>query len=360
MNKSTVIAIDLAKTVFQIAGENARCEVVLHKRLKSREAMHNFIKKLEPPLTVAIEAGPGAQAWAREIQARGVEVAILPAQHTAAHRSGPKNDANDALSILRAMHDASVHPVSVKTQEQLAMQALHRARRGWQQRMTAINNQVRGLLLEQGVVIPKSVAAWQRKVSLVLEDAELPIPDRLRDLVAVLMAEWQWHHDEVAKLDGELKVLSRTDPVARHLLQVDGIGTITATAMACKGINPERFANSRQFAAYFGITPNQHSSGQKIRLGKMSRRGDTYVRSAMIEGAHAVIQKIRSDATDPYSQRIQRWVKRCGRKGAAVRLANHNLRVIWVLLKHPDMSFQRNPHERTLGTEIAGGRPMMP
>lgn len=355
MNKITAIAIDLAKNVFQIAGENARGEVVLEKRLKSRRAMHHFIQTLEPPLTVAVEAGPGAQAWAREIQARGVEVKILPAQHTAAHRSGPKNDANDAFSILRALHDVRVHAVPVKTPEQLAMQALHRVRRGWLRRMTAIDNQTRGVLLEQGIVIPQSVAAWQRKVASVLEDATVPIPDRLRDLVAILMAEWQWHHDQVAKLDGELERLSRTDPVAKHLREVSGIGKIISTAMACKGINPDRFANSRQFAAYFGITPNQHSSGNKIRLGKMSRRGDGYLRSAMLEGALGVINNIRSDATDPYSRRIQRWVRRRGRKGAAVRLANHNLRVVWVLLKHPDTPFHRNPHEITLGTAIAEG-----
>ncbi|HET7268554.1 MAG TPA: IS110 family transposase [Oleiagrimonas sp.] len=355
MNKITAIAIDLAKTVFQIAGEDARGEVVLTKRLKSRKAMHHFIQKLEPPLTVAIEAGPGAQAWAREIQARGVTVAILPAQHTAAHRSGPKNDANDALSILRALHDVSVHPVPVKTQEQLAMQALHRARRGWTRRMTAIINQTRGLLLEQGIVIPKGVAPWRRKVARVLEDAEAPIPDRLRELVAILMGEWEWHNERMAKLDAELEVLSRTDPVARHLCQIHGVGKITSTAMACKGINPERFANSRQFAAYFGVTPNQHSSGTKIHLGKMSRHGDTYLRNALIEGAHSVISHTRSDATDRYSRRIQRWVKHSGPNGAAVRLANHNLRVIWVLLKHPDTPFHRNPHERTLGTEIAEG-----
>lgn len=353
MNKITALAIDLAKNVFQLAGENDRGEVVLEKRLKSRQAMHRFIQALEPQLIVAIEAGPGAQAWAREMQTQGLEVRILPAQHTAAHRSGPKNDANDALSILRALHDASVHAVPIKTPEQLAMQALHRARRGWLRRMTAISNQTRGILLEQGVVIPKSVAAWRRRVARVLEDATVPLPDRLRELVAVLMGEWEGHHDRVAKLDAELERLSRTDPVASHLRQVPGIGKIIATAMACKGVNPDRFANSRQFAAYFGITPTQHSSGTRIRLGRMSHHGDTYLRSAMLEGALGMISHVRSDATDPYSRRIQRWVRRCGRKGAAVRLANHNLRVVWVLLKHPDTPFHRNPHEVTLGTAVA-------
>ncbi|MGH8145975.1 MAG: IS110 family transposase [Rhodanobacteraceae bacterium] len=343
MNEITALAIDLAKNVFQVAGENARGEVMLEKRLKSRQAMHKFIAGLEPPLTVAVETGPGAQAWAREIQARGIAVKILPAQHTAVHRSGNKNDARDAQAILRALHDRHVHPVPVKTPEQLAMQALHRVRRGWKRRRTAIGNQVRGLLLEHGVVMGQGDAALVRMVDRSLEDATLPIPDRLRELIADLMGEWYGHRDRLAKLDAELARLSRTDPVARHLCQVRGIGKIGATAMACKGLDPDRFADGRQFAAYFGITPSQHSSGQKVRLGKMSRRGDTYLRNALLEGAHAVLNQIRSDARDPYSRRLQRWMQRCGQKGAAVRLANHNLRVIWLLLKHPDTPFQSNP-----------------
>ncbi len=348
MDKITAIAIDLAKNVFQVAGENARGEVVYEARLKSRAALHKYIAKLEPPLTVAIETGPGAQAWAREIQARGIEVKLLPAQHTAVHRSGNKNDRRDTHAILRALHDRSVHPVPVKTPEQLAMQALHRARRGWQRRTTAIGNQVRGLLLEHGVVMAQGDAALVRTVDRTLEDASLPLPDRLRELVAELMGEWRGHRERLAKLDAELASLSRTDPVARHLRETRGIGPIGSTALACKGLDPGRFANSRQFAASFGITPAQHSSGAKLRLGKMSRRGDTYLRSTLIEGAHAVIRTIRSDAADPYSRRIQRWVKRCGRKGAAIRLANHNLRVVWFLLKHPDTPFRSNPHEACL------------
>ena len=349
MDKITAIAIDLAKNVFQVAGENARCEVVHEARLKSRLAMHKYIAKLVPPLTVAVETGPGAQAWAREIQARGIEVRILPAQHTAVHRSGNKNDTRDAHAILRALHDRSVHPVPVKTPEQLAMQALHRARRGWLRRTTAISNQVRGLLLEHGVVMAQGDAALVRTVDRTLEDATLPIPDRLRELIAELMGEWHGHRERLARLKAELETLSRTDPVAKHLRETRGIGSIGATALACKGLNPDRFANSRQFAAYFGITPAQHSSGAKVRLGKMSRRGDAYLRSTLIEGAHAVMNQIRSDATDPYSRRIQRWVQRCGRKGAAVRLANHNLRVVWLLLKHPQMPFCSNPNQRVAG-----------
>lgn len=353
MNKITAIAIDLAKNVFQLAAENTQGEVVWEKRLKSRQAMHTFVGELDPSVTVIVEAGPGAQCWAREIQARGVEVKILPAQHTANHRSGNKNDAADARAILRAHHDVRAHPVPVKTPEQLSMQAIHRVRTGWKRRRTAIGNQVRGLLMEQGVVMAKGDAALVRTTDRVLEDATVPMPDPLRDLVAELMGEWQMYRDKLARVDGQLKMLCRTDPAARHLTQIRGVGPIIATAMVCKELNPERFANARQFAAYFGVTPKQHSSGTKIRLGGMSRRGDAYLRSNLIEGAQAVIRHISSDATDPYSRRILRWDRRCGRKGAAVRLANRNLRVIWLMLKHPTMTFCNDPARDVTSTETA-------
>ena len=203
------------------------------------------------------------------------------------------------------------------------------------------------------MVIARGDPALVRAVDRALEDATLPIPDRLRALVAELMGEWRGLGERMAAIDGELAVLSRTDPVASHLRQVRGIGPVISTAMACKSLNPDRFANGRQFAAYFGITPSQHSSGNTIRLGRMSRRGDTYLRSALIEGAHAVIRQIRRDATDPYSRRVQRWVQRCGRKGAAVRLANHNLRVVWLMLKQPQMTFCSNPSLATKAMEDA-------
>ena len=333
MNEITTIAIDLAKRVFQVAAENASGEEVWNQRLRSREAMHAFIGQLEPPLVVGLEAGLGAQAWARALAARGLEVRVLPAQRVAEHRSGAKNDRNDARAILRALHDRSIHPVPVKTVEQLTMQALHRARSGWQRRHTAIGNQIRGLLLEHGVCMAKGEAALQRSFAQVLPDASVPIPDRLRDLIAELAGEWQGLAERLQAMDRELEQLARRDPLARRVDTIPGVGTLTATAMACKGLEPRRFGSARDFAAYFGVVPDQHSSGAKVRLSGMSRRGDRYLRSLLISGAHSVIRQTRSDSTAPDRLRILRWKQRHGNKGAAVRLANHNLRVIYALLR---------------------------
>jgi transposase len=333
MSEITTIAIDLAKRVFQVAAENAAGGEVWNKRLRSREAMHAFIGQLEPPLVVGLEAGLGAQAWARALAARGLEVRVLPAQRVAEHRSGAKNDRNDARAILRALRDRSIHPVPVKTVEQLSMQALHRARAGWQRRRTATGNQIRGLLLEHGLCIAKGEAALQRSLEQVLPDAAVPIPDRLRDLIAELAGEWHGLAERLQAMDRELEQLARRDSFARRLDTIPGVGALTATAMVCKGLEPERFGSARDFAAYFGAVPDQYSSGNRVRLGGMSRRGDRYLRSLLINGAHAVIRQTRSDSTDPDRLRILRWKQRHGSKAAAVRLANHNLRVIYALMR---------------------------
>ena len=186
MEKITTIAIDLAKHVFEVVGETRHGEVVLTQRLKSREAFYAYIQGLQPPLVVGLEVGLGAQAWARVLRERGLEVRLLPAQLVAKHRSGGKNDRNDARAILRAMRDESIHPVPVKTVAQLSMQALHRARAGWVRRKTALSNQMRGLLLEHGVVFGRGDKRFMELVPRVLEDASIPVPDLLRGLLEVL------------------------------------------------------------------------------------------------------------------------------------------------------------------------------
>lgn len=334
MSKITTMAIDLAKHVFQVAAEDAQGEEQWQRRLTSREAFSGFIETLEPPLLVGLEAGLGAQAWARRLSARGIEVRVLPAQRVAEHRSGAKNDRNDARAILRALRDRSIHAVPVKTVEQLSMQALHRARAGWVRRKTAVSNQMRGLLLEHGVVVAQGDVALQRGLAHALGmTPPLPLPDRLRDLLAELAGEWEGLGARIERLTGDLGLLARDDALARRLATIPGVGPLIATAMVCKGLDPARFANARQFAAYFGLVPDQHSSGSRVHLGHMSRRGDRYLRSLLINGAHAVLRTTRHDAIDPDRRRLLHWMERHGRKGAAVRLANHNLRVIWALMQ---------------------------
>lgn len=350
MSGCTTVAVDLAKQVFQVAGENRRGEVVYEVRLRSRQAFSRFIDVLPVGITVLLETGPGAQAWARQVQAAGNQVRILPAQRAAEHRSGAKNDRKDALALLRAGRDRQIREVPVKTVQALAIQAVHRVRRGYVRRRTAVGNQIRGLLLEHGIAIAQGGPALARRASGVVEDASQPVPDLLRELVADLLAEWHHLDHRVGLLKAELERLADQDPACRRLKTVRGIGPVIATALVAKQLTPEHFASGRQFAAYFGLVPEQHSSGNRIRLGAMSKRGDGYLRSLMVEGAQAVLRQLRADSSAPDDRRLQRWLQRHGRKGAAVRLANRNLRIAWVLLKCEQAVYCRQPGEVAMNT----------
>lgn len=330
------IAVDLAKTVFQVAGEDASGQVIYENRLKSREAFWNFLRRVPHGVEVLLEPGPGAQAWARALQETGKPVRLLPAQRVAEHRSGAKNDRNDAHALLRAGRDCSIHAVPVKSVQALTMQALHRVRKGCQRRRTTISNQARGLLMEHGLTLPQGAEMMARRLPGLLEDASVPLPDLLRDLLADLLAEWTRLGERVERMTGQLERVAKQDECTLRLMTIRGFGPVISTALVAKQTQPKRFANARQFAAYFGIVPDQHSSGQRIQLGKMSKRGDGYLRSLVIEGAHAVLRQVRHDSKQPDDQRLLRWMQRHGRKGAAVRLANRNLRIAWVLLQNQD------------------------
>ncbi|MEJ5866111.1 IS110 family transposase [Pseudomonas farsensis] len=346
MELCTTICVDLAKQVFQLAGEDASGRVIYEDRIKSRQAFHDFLLKLPPTVTVLMECGPGAQAWARLLQGKGNAVRILPAQRVADHRSGAKNDRNDALAILRAGRDTSIAAVPIKSTTALAVQALHRIRRGSIKRHTAIGNQIRGLLLEHGVSMPQGDAAISKHVPRAVEDASLPLPDLLRELLDELLTDWQSLAERIAGLSRRLETTAKEDAVAQRLTTIRGVGPIIATAIVAKETEPSRFASGRMYAAFFGIVPDQHSSGNKIRLGRMSKRGDGYIRSLMIQGAHAVLSQLKPDSDQPDDRRLSRWLSRLGRKEAAIRLANRNLRIIWALLKSNKV-YQRKPNSNS-------------
>lgn len=344
-----VVAIDLAKRVFQVAGEDARGEVIFEERYQSRETFADFLRSLPAGVQVLMETGPGAQAWARLLQSRGVCVRLLPAQRVAEHRSGAKNDRNDAWALLRAGRDTSIHEVPIKSPARLALQAVHRVRSGYQRRRTAVGNQIRGLLLEHGIALARGERALS-SLPRVLEDATVPLPDVLRDLLAALWEEWKALAERIEHSSTQIAQWVKQEPQAQRLMTIPGIGPITGSALVCKELDIQRFASARQFAASFGLVPDQHSSGNRIRLGKMSKRGDRYIRSLLIEGAQAVLarRKISAPVGD---DRLQRWLQRHGRKGAAVRLANRNLRIVWALLRR-DSTYQRPgcAYELTLPT----------
>ena len=332
--KASELAIDLAKNVFDIVAADHQGHELWHRSVRSRRAFETFLASLKAPLCVGMEAGPGAQAWGRWLQGSGIRVKILPARAVKAHAHRMKNDLNDARAILRAMHDRDIHPVPVKTREQLALQMQHRVRAGWVNRRTAACNQLRGLLLEQGLVAGCGRAALQAMVDRVLR-GEWSLPEGVVEMVEACVSEWQGLTARIDAATARLVRVARTDETAQRLCTIPGIGPITATAVVSKGLDPAQFKNSRQCGAYLGIVPEQHGTGGRVVLGKMSRRGDAYLRGLFIEGAQSVVKQARrhNEATDVLTCRLRRWIERHGVNGAAVRLANHNVRVVWALLE---------------------------
>ena len=334
MAEVRMLAINLAKDVFQLAGENDRFEILFEARLKSRQAFRDFLYTLKAPVVVLMETGPGAPAWARELRGRGIDVRVLPAQRVEEHRSGAKNDCSDCLAILLAGRDRSIHPVPVKSVECLAIQASHRVRSGYLSRRTSISNQIRGLLTEHGVVFGRGDAALARGLDRVLEDVTQPIPDCLRELRAELLAEHDMLCQRMEKLDAERSRIAKQEPLSRRLMTVPDVGPIIATALLCKEIDPTQFPNARMFAAYFGVVPDQRSGGNRVCTTGMSKRGDGYIRSLLINGAHSALQRVDAKSDGPHPARLHRWEERLGKRSAAVRLANRNLRIMYALMKN--------------------------
>lgn len=325
------LAVDLAKNVFEVVGADRHGHELWHRRISTRRAFEHFLDHLNAPLCVGMETGPGAQAWARRLQARGLAVKILPAHSVKAHGHRMKNDLNDARAILRAMHDRDIHPVPVKTEAQLALQMQHRVRAGCVSRRTAVGNQLRGALLEYGLAAGRGAAALKKLADKVLR-GECAVPEVLITLIEESMVEWRSLDARIEAITARLVVLAREDETAQRLCTIPGVGPIIATAVVAKGLDPARFKNSRLCAAYLGVIPEHHGTGGHVHLGKMSRRGDAYLRSLFLQGAHAVVQRVRPEATDALSCRLRRWKERHGEKGAAVRMVNHTIRVVWAML----------------------------
>jgi transposase len=223
--------------------------------------------------------------------------------------------------------------VPMKTVEQQATLALHRARQGFVSARTAQSNQLRGLLSEFGIVMPKGISNLKRRMPEILEDAENGLPHGSRELFARLYAHFRELDRQVAELERQIKVRHQEDPASRRLGAIPGIGPLSASALAASIGDAKAFRNGRQLAAWLGLVPRQHSSGGKEQLLGISKRGDTYLRTLLIHGARSVLLTLKRPGgqTDGW---LARLAARRNANIAAVALANKNARVIWALLAH--------------------------
>jgi transposase len=335
--QTTQAGIDIAKAVFEVALSETPGTVRERHRL-SRARFRRFFATRETT-TVLMEACGSAHYWGRELQAMGHEVRLLHPGDVARYRDGNKTDRADAKAVLEAARNTAIDPVPVKTQEQQAIAALHRMRQGYLQTRTARINAVRGHMREFGIVLPVGARHVVTRAESALDTAELP--DVLRHALIDLLAEIEELHAKAERLRCELERLARTMPEADLLLSVPGIGVLTATALVAFVGDLGRFRSDRDLAAYLGLTPREHSSGHNRRLGRITKRGNSYVRMLLIHGARSALRAgSMTDAPDDLRTWALSIARRRGFNVAAVALANKLARVCWRVC-HDQRPFER-------------------
>lgn len=328
---ATTFSVDLASQVFQVHGYDRQQQRVSKKRL-SRSRFQAWCEALPAGTRVVMEATGSAHHWGRVLQARGVRVKLLPPQHVKAMLIGNKTDANDADAIFEASWRPKVKPVPVKSAAQQAILAEHRRREGLIRDRTRTLNQMRGLLREFGILIGARNGPFRRQVAGVLADAENGLPWRLRTLLAEAREDLLHLDGQLGKIDARLELLARQDPLCRRLQAIEGIGPVSATALAASLGEGRRFSRARQFAASLGLVPREHSSGTQHRLGSITKRGNGYLRYLLVHGARSVI-RTAGHKTDPRSRWLQSLEARAGHNKTTVALANKNARIVWAVFQ---------------------------
>jgi transposase len=325
----TTVGIDLAKNIFQVHGVNEHGKPVLTKQLK-RYQMTAFFANL-PACLIGMEACASAHFWARKLQALGHTVRLMAPQFVKPYVKTNKNDVADAEAICEAVARPNMRFVPVKNVDQQAVLALHRARQGFVRARTAQANQIRGLLGEFGLVIPRGITSIAQYVPQFIEDASNELPGTFRLLMQRLMDHLKELERQVNEIETQIKAWHHANDASRRLAEIPGIGPITASALTASIGDGKCFSNARQLAAWLGLVPRQHSSGGKPTLLGISKHGDTYLRTLMVHGARAVVRYL-ANKDDPFSGWLRRLLTRRHKNIAVVAVANRNARIVWALL----------------------------
>jgi transposase len=326
---STLIGLDLAKNVFHAVELDGHGKPHWRKRFSRAQLRHHFAN--HPPAHIAMEACASAHYWARSFIAQGHTVSLFPPKHVKAYLRGQKNDYNDAQAIAEAALHGALRPVPVKTVAQQDEQALHRMRSQCVGERTRVVNQLRGLLAEYGLVIPAGSAAVRQALPVILSDADNGLTDGFRALLhrqyqrlVALDEEAQWYAEQLQR-HGE------QDEVCRRLQDIPGFGPVVSSAVKCWMGDGRQFGRGRDAAAALGLVPRQCSSADKERLLGITKRGDKYTRTQVINGARSVVIHA-ARKTDVLSRWINRLVETRGFNKAVVALANKLIRIAWVVI----------------------------
>jgi transposase len=330
MSYSTTVGVDLAKNVIQISVVSSRGKELSNRSL-TRKKFAEFLGKQSPSL-VAFEACASAHYWARSAKRHGHAARIIPAKAVAPFRQGHKTDSNDALAVAEAARRPNIKNAPMKTVEQQGLQSIQRSRYLLIQECIALSNHMRGILLEFGVTIPQGFASLLRKLPEVLEDGDNDLPDLYRPTLHRLYGRMLELRIDIEDMTKEIDGLVRQHPVCSKLTALEGVGPIGALSLYAALGSGAAFTRGREFAAYLGLTPRQHSSGGKTNIVGLSKKiGNRRLRSILIQGALAYVYRMKEPRTSK-----DRWlldlIDRAGPRRAAVALANKNVRTAWALV----------------------------
>jgi transposase len=329
--KITMTGIDLAKALFQVHGVDKHGKVELRKQLKRKDVL-SFFANLEPCL-IGMEACGSAHYWARKLSEFGHTVRLMAPQFVKPYVKTNKSDRNDAEAICEAVGRPNMRFVAVKTADMQAVLALHRARQGFVKARTAQANQIRGLLAEFGIVIAKGIWHIAKRLPEILEDGENGLPGMMRELLQRLGANLQDMDKQVRELERQIVLWHRENEASRKLEAIAGIGALGASAMVATLGDAKSFKNARQVPAWLGMVPRHEGTGGNVKLGRISKRGDVYLRTLLIHGARAVITAVerKPDHADEW---LKQLLARRNKNVATVALAAKNARIAWALLAH--------------------------
>jgi len=328
MDRVTTIGLDIAKRVFHAHGVNERGEAVFSRKI-GRSRLLEFFASL-PRCLLALEACGGAHHWARELRGMGFEVRLIPPAYVKPFVRRQKNDALDAEAICTAARQPDMRFVAIKSEEQQSSAMLFRTRDLLVRQRTQTINAIRGHLTEFGHIAPQGTAHLE-KLAAVVRMEETNLPSSARAMLSEMLDLVEGFDERIDRLDKEIGRRAREDEGARRLMTIPGIGPITATALMALAPAAETFSRGRDFAAWLGLTPRQHSSGGRQKVGRISKMGERTLRRLLIIGSSAVVQQAaRRGAAD--GSWLQRMLARKHRMLTTVALANKTARIVWALL----------------------------
>jgi transposase len=329
MTEITTVGLDLAKSVFQVHGTDEDGRPVMRRKLR-RGQMLGFFSGLSPCL-VGMEACASAHYWARELQALGHEVRLIPPQYVKPFVKTNKNDASDAEAICEALIRPTMRFAPIKSAEQQSVLMLHRARELLVRQRTMLINALRGHCGEFGLVVAQGASRVAELITVIEDPADDRLPEVAREALGTLVEQLRMVQVQINSLEKKLMAWHRASEASQRLETIPGVGVITATALVATIGDASQFHSGRQLAAWLGLVPKQHSSGGKERLGRISKRGDGYLRKLLVHGARTVLlwSRRKKENRSAWQEAL---LARRPTNVVLVAMANKTARVVWAML----------------------------